>query len=340
MAKKTLPTMIPQIMTMIKQPNRVTNARYDYTLQQQKAFFIILREMQDYMDAQLKNPKGSLQLALFNPGDKSIEIRLPLKSITKKPYEYKELIKTFDELRKVSIQFPYKDEKGISYVLHTGLIERFALPDAVNQNTSGKKKYRKDIIIWINKGMAEQLVKLDAGYTRFQLEVAMSAKCKYTPRIYQLISKWKDKGVYIMKIEEFREWLVLEDKYQEYKDLKKWILNPVYNELFQKADVWFDFERIMEGKTVSALKFTILSNETLKAADAQRDNVVNMLKLHFFFTSADVDKIRYIIDKPQLVPHLYTKLIDLHEYLSTNKGIVDRPAYTLTTLKNAFKNRG
>ena len=149
MSKKNTP-MIPQIMTMIKQPNRVTNARYDYTLLQQKALLIILTAMQEFIDAQLGN-KGPVQMQIFNPTDKSIELRLPLKSLAKKPTEYNELINTFEALRKISIEFPYTDQNGKKFILFTGLIEKFALPEANPNGPADKKKYRKEIIIWLNR---------------------------------------------------------------------------------------------------------------------------------------------------------------------------------------------
>lgn len=340
MTKKNGPLIpqLPQLMTLIKQPNRVTNARYDYTLLQQKALLIILHAMQESMDEQLKNPKTVVQLALFKSSDKSIELRLPLKSLTKKPSEYNELINTFDSLRKISIEFPYKDESGVNFKLYTGLIEKFALPVA-NATNDEKKKYRKEIIIWINKSLAERMVLLDGGYTKFHLEIALNAKCKYTPRIYQLMCKWKDKGGFQMKIEEFRNWLVLGDKHQDYKDLKKNILVPTHNELYQKADVWFEVDKVMDGKRVSGLKFKIITNETLKAADIQRDNVINMLRMHFSFTSAHIEEISYIINKPHLLTSFNNKLIELHDFLSRTQDIADVPAYTLKTLKNAFKNK-
>lgn len=338
MSKKTSPPMLPQIMTMIKQPNRVTGARYNYTLLQQKALLVILTSMQEFIDAQLGS-KGPVQLSFFNPSDKSIELRLPLKSLAKKPTEYNELINTFESLRNVSISFPYKDANGKNYKMFTGLIEKFALPEANPNSGPDKKKYRKDIIIWLNRGLAEGLVRIDGGYTKFHLEVAMAAKCKYTPRIYQLMCRWKDKGGVTMKIEDFRQWLVLGDKHQDYKDLKKNILVPTHKELYQKADVWFEVDKVMDGKKVSHLKFKIISNESLKQADIQKDNAINMLKTHFNFTGSDIEEIRYILIKPHLIMPLYNKIIELHDYLASHTGIVDIPAYTIKTLKNAFKNK-
>lgn len=329
---------LPQIMTMIKQPNRVTNARYDYTLLQQKALLIILTAMQEFIDAQL-GAKGPIQLNFFNPTAKSIELRLPLKSLAKKPTEYNELINTFEALRSISIEFPYKDKDGLNYKLFTGLIEQFAVPVSTPGEGEEKKKYRKDIIIWINRSLAERLVLIDGGYTKFHLEVALNAKCKYTPRIYQLMCKWKDKGGFQMKIEDFRDWLVLGDKHRDYKDLKKNILVPTHKELYQKADVWFEVDKVMDGTRVSGLRFKIITNDSLKQADMQKDNVINMLKTHFFFTSAHVEEIRYIFSKPHLILPLNNKLLELHEFLGKTQGIADIPAYTLKTLKNAFKNK-
>ena len=98
--------------------------------------------------------------------------------------------------------------------------------------------------IEIAKDVASLLVAIDRNmhgkpenYTSFILQVATNAKNKYTSRIYKLISSWKKKGGFYVPINDFREWIQLGNKYQDYKEMKRRILMPVQQELENQADV-------------------------------------------------------------------------------------------------------
>src|ERR1035437_4880301 len=137
---------------------------------------------------------------------------------------------------------------------------------------------------------------LNQGYTNFAYEIAFNAKNKYSARIYQLISRWKDKGGFKMSIDEFRDWLVLGDKYTNFAQLKRRIIDPAYKELYKKADTWFEVAKVeKEGKAVKYLHFKIITVEELGTFNKKKDQILNMLKMHFGFTADHITKVMPVL---------------------------------------------
>jgi hypothetical protein len=327
MTDKSIP-ILPQVvnLTMVRQPNRVTAAKYNYSLIQQKVLFYIIKSLQDPINQLLKDKNKTFnQLELFKQDH--VLINIPLKEISKTPSEYKELIETIKQLRKIDVTFPKKDKDGVQGTFVTGLITEAFIPE---------QKYKSEVKISVNREVAGYLVSLDGGFTKYAFEIAFNAKCKYTPRIYQLVCRWADVGGYTMPINEFRDWLVLGDKYQDYRDLRRNVLLPAYKELHKGSHVWFEFDKVMDGKSVSHIKFKIVTNEEAKHLEKLKDSCINMMKMHLGMTKDHIDQLLPLINDLNNVSALQSKLVELHSYI--NKSQVENiPAYALKALKNHFK---
>jgi plasmid replication initiation protein len=102
-----------------------------------------------------------------------------------------------------------------------------------------------------------------------------------------LISSWKSKGGFTISIADFREMLMLGDKYPTYKDLKARVIKPAQDELFEKADCWFncntrDFE-IRKGRTVTQLHFKVIVPDLKQLKEVKKQKIIEMLRIHFGF---------------------------------------------------------
>jgi len=85
------------------------------------------------------------------------------------------------------------------------------------------------VTLLIDKKIAASLVDVqNQGFTKYLKEVVMKAQNKYTIKIYLLISSWKSKGGFFMSMEEFREYLMIKNKYKYFKDLLKRVIRPAY----------------------------------------------------------------------------------------------------------------
>lgn len=54
------------------------------------------------------------------------------------------------------------------------------------------------------------------------------------------------------------------DKYEQFKDLNKWVIKPAIKELNQRSDLTIKFETIKKGRSVKALSFEFKKSAQLK----------------------------------------------------------------------------
>ncbi|MBN8702762.1 MAG: replication initiation protein [Bacteroidetes bacterium] len=335
--KKKTEIMIPDVtsMTNIKQPNRITNAKYDYTIMQQRCFLTIIKALQDTINQVVKDRTKSIQqLQLFQTPNSHIEFKVDFKDIAKKHSQYKEVWEAVMKLSTSPFTFEGIDPiTGVEAIRVGGLFEAYLPLDQ-------KKKHY--FSIRISKDVAARMVMVQQGYTNFLYEIAYNAKNKYTARIYQLISRWKDKGGAIIEYAQLREMLLMGDKYSEFKEFKRNVLDVAHKELYQKSDCWFEvagFERT-EGK-VSHVKFKIITVGQIKFMETKAESIKGLLKLHFGFKQEHMLKVQPLLDNVVNLGAIQIKLLDLMDVIrikaQNGNPINNVPSYVLTSLLTQFK---
>lgn len=332
--------MLPAIKSYIYQPNRITNAVYDYSLIQERIFNAVVFYLQDPIKLSLKGENYS-QLRLFKEYEEEsyIKIRIPLKEITI-PQHYDQVKKSIKELASIVVEIPYRNETTKEDRLqYRGLLSADIPTDGTRTSY---------IEIEIDKRVAKILVEIEQNkvgqpinYTRFVYEIAQNASNKYTSRVYKLICSWRKKGGFTIPLDEFRKWLGIEDKYKYYADIKKNILIPVQEELFERADCWFNCKSdefvTKKGNVVSHLNFKIITPELIEEEDKRKDYAFNLLRTHFKFEDKHIDQIRPLFKKTNST-EILMKITSLREYyLNNTTKIADITTYVLKALKNEFE---
>lgn len=332
--------MVPAVCNYIYQPNRVTNAIYVYSLIQER----LLNALIFYLQEAIKERMGGhdyTKLALFHmfQTDQIYRFKIPLKEIST-PQNYGHVKESIKKLASLVVEIPYRDEHTKKQMLrYTGLI-RANVPRN-NERTS-------HIEVEIEKKVAHLLIEIDlnkegkpVNYTRFEYQIAQNATSKYTSRIYKLLCSWRNKGGFVMRLDDFRQWLGIEDKYKYYNDIKKHILIPVQEELFEKADCWFNCENagfaLREGNSVNRLNFKVITPELIEQEGKKIDYIKQLLKNHYHFTDKHLDELKPILCSSN-AQVIITKLLYLNEYISDkNNKITDIPSYVIRTLRNEFE---
>lgn len=331
---------LPELRDYVYQPNRVTNALYDYSLIQEKIFNFVIFYLQEAIKRSL-NGQDYGQLELFaNSNENIIRLNVPLNYIAI-PSQYGKVRESARQLAGIVVSLKKTDEKtGEKFLRFTGLFSEVQIPLDTKRSSY--------LTIEIKKDVAKMLIEIDKGtngkprnYTGFNLQIANSGKNKYTSRIYKLISSWKEKGGFYMSLDEFRNWLQLDSKYKDYSDIKKRILLPVQEELKDKADCWFnctssDFEK-KEGKKVIGLHFKVITPLFEEQHRKISDNLKGMLKLHFKFTDDHIKQLEPIFSKKVDINLVQYKLLQLHEQIhDRSRKIVNPQAYIIRSLLNEF----
>ena len=340
--KKTVKTgkliLLPTVKNYIYQPNRITNAIYNYTLLQERIFTAIIYYLQDPIKSSMAN-RDFRQLDLFTEGTDKIRVNIPLREISQ-PKQYHQVKQAIKEMAGIVLEIPFKTKDNKNYLRITSLFSAY-IPE--------KADYTSIISIDIEKGVAEKIIEIDKNeisnhpinYTRYVYEIAQNAQTKYTSKMYKLISSWKKKGGFMIKIEDIKENLGVKGMYPNYADFKRRILLPVQLELYEKADCWFncrakDFE-IREGKTVTHLNFKVITPEFALEDTKKADYIRNILRIHYNFTENDLKAINYILQNEDISnKDVINKISKVDEYLSTNSQIIHRKEYLMKALLQEF----
>ena len=279
--RKELTTLLPELQKIsIYQSNRVTNARYDFTMLQERVFTWVMY----FMQAEIKKvmngtPVG--QLSLFSPEVESefVAMQIPL-SYMGRSDQYADIRANVEKLATIAVKM--KNDRQ-DHTIVTGLFSAIKIP--------GEGKRSPFLTVQMRKDVAAMLIAVDRGadgkpnrYTSYMLHVAATCKNKYTSRMYKLLSSWRDKGGWAVSLQELREMLQLGEKnYANYGDFKKWVLLPVQEELKKIGDIWFncreaDFE-VKDGKKVTGLKFKIIKEEKKPTGGVSNKQIAHLHQL-------------------------------------------------------------
>jgi len=98
-------------------------------------------------------------------------------------------------------------------------------------------------------------------YTQLQLQYFVPLKSIYSKRLYMLLSQYRSTGIINMSIEKLRVLMGCEDKYKEYKYLKKKVIKPAIDEIIKKTNIEsIHLSEKKTGKSVTSIAFSFNRN--------------------------------------------------------------------------------
>lgn len=221
--------------TVIKKHNKLLEARYKLNLNEQK---IILYAISKLTDEQTDFNILRIEMKEF----------INLLGTTKK--RYTELSKIIQNLmsKQVRIETDEKDlianwVSSIDYKKNTGLIE-----------------------LEFSKKLIPYLLRLETLYKGYQLENIIHFKNKYSIRIYELLKQWESVRKKVFDINKLKEMIGCEGKYNDFRNFKRYVLEPAKKELLKYSDIKFNYETITgtgRGRKVIKISFDIIPKPKL-----------------------------------------------------------------------------
>ena len=327
--RTNLPVKLPDNTTWLKQPNPITMLSADLNNLHLRVLISLIEKIQNSIEQSI-NKTPFEQLSLFdNVSDNKVIVVIPTKEFGITPNSYPKLRNALVQLATIPVELDTKDPiTGAPSWAVTGLFKAF-IP---------KESHKRTITIEIEKDIANALVNVEKGFTKYIKEIALHAQSKYTVRIYMAISSWKDKGGFSITLERFRKWLKLEDKYPQYKDLYKRVIRPVYEELFERSNCWFEVAEVYkEGASepyklnfkVVRAALTIKEQEYLKV---QTDAIVSLMFQHLHMKDKQIQQIIPLLNIYN-VNNAIQKVMFLYDYIRENwKEITSAPDYCTRAL--------
>jgi len=325
---------------IIRQPYRITMAKWDFTVTQKRILTKIISLLQKEISLVAKGmPIG--QLEIFSNLDDTIKLTFSLNDIVKNSNNYTHVKKALQELRNFDVQIVLpatkskKSKQPEEETILTGLIERAVLT-----------KHSRNVTVIIHKATAQELVKATNGLTQFAEEIMFITDNSYTQKLYEIICHWKDKEVFSITPDDFRERLSLSNKYPQIKDLIKRVIKPAEEELKEIADVFFIFKTSITGRKITKFNFVIKHKKTLHEEEMQqirlKEDNIHLLKAHLGFRAEHLQAIADIIYRDDIISDLRNKIIEVYDFIQdaskSNKTAVKRiPEYVIQSLKNQYK---
>lgn len=80
---------------------------------------------------------------------------------------------------------------------------------------------------------------------------------KICKRYYELLKQYQNIGKREFTLEEFKKVIGCKNKYEDFRNLKKFILDISKHELCLNTDICFEYEKITAGRKVIGTKFII-----------------------------------------------------------------------------------
>jgi plasmid replication initiation protein len=120
------------------------------------------------------------------------------------------------------------------------------------------KKETKTLTVSFNEKLKPHLLQLQT-YAMGNLKYILQFRGEYSKRMYMLLSQWRRAGEVIYSVDELREMLAIPESYL-YGDIKQKVLLKSQLEFKKKANFYFEFEVIKEGRKVVSIKFDLVAN--------------------------------------------------------------------------------
>ena len=220
---------------IVKKSNDLIRAYYDLSLVEQRIILIAISYITD-------------------SDNRTVEIPVPdyKNLLGVKTIDYSFLNDVLTELRQKSIIITNNNTD------ENGDIDEFLITGWVNNIQKKKNK----LFIEFNKYVWEHLNNLKDQYTIYDLTLVLKFKSKYTIRLFEILKSYAYIGKCNLKIEELRKYLFLEDKYQQFYDFQKKIVEPSIEEINEiskenNTGINVSFEVIKLGNYNDSIKFYI-----------------------------------------------------------------------------------
>lgn len=229
----------------LKQHNYITEARYDMSALQKNIFYLLLSEMQENDNKENVHPYYPYYKINFHELERRMgnKIRMP------------ELMEAVNGL----VFRVYKIKEANGDELSSSLISSAEnLPE------------ENSIELGVSPMIKPYLLDLKKEYTEFELYTALSLKSKYSKRMYEMLSQYKEQGEFSINVDELKYRLCIIDPETGYDIYSGWnmfeihVLETPQQELSKHGDIDFTYDLIKTGKRYTAIEFHIKKRSDIK----------------------------------------------------------------------------
>lgn len=124
-------------------------------------------------------------------------------------------------------------------------------------------RFSKDILPFISN--------VKTNFTQYMLSEVSKMQGAYSIRIYELLMQYKATGERYLSIDNLRFILDLGERYKQFNDLFKRVIDPAIDEINKLTSLKVTVEPQKTGRKFTHIKFTIKEPQKTKTLDSKRD---------------------------------------------------------------------
>lgn len=282
---------------LLAQANALTQARYDFNPIEKRCLYQIIREVRRlFIDSNIGQRDLFNNMRVILTSEQLAECSD--KSNLKKVYE------SLKKLRKRDIEIDNEEAW-----VNTGYVTMVKHHKRTN-------KYEVEV----SSEIMPYLVALAENFTSYDLTVAITLKSSYSQRFYEFCCQYKNRAnkTFFFSVEELKNILMLEDKYPNSADFKRFVLDVAQKELKEayekgQSDLYFDYQvKDKQGRKILSWFFFIHTKEDETNVDYKTVNAclqrINSILNSFF--ARDKKFIKRVLTAVQLRPDIALELVE------------------------------
>jgi len=201
-------------------------------------------------------------------------------------------------------------EKTAARIMKKTIHLRKVLPDGSVEfemiNIMPYAKYKNGILNFqINYQIIPYLVELNSNFTEFHLDNLLIMNSSYGIKLYKLLYQYKNIKHRTFSVSDLKNQFGLLDKYPQYGDFKKYIINPAIIQINSNTDLNVEYSEIKLGRKVEKLEFKffvkkdiLIKNEPTQSIEASfevNEYIVKIETLLGNISNAVSDKVKVIL---------------------------------------------
>lgn len=295
---------------MIRQPYRITMAKWNCDVHQKRILTAIIASLQKEL-ARVEQGASVAELAIFDHPGHCITIDIPMKVLNPSGNNYSLVHKSLQSLEEKGIEMSLpevKGRKGPSVNEQAMLFRIKRLP----------KKTTHMARLKIEKTLITELLRTTSGLTGLSMDVLFRLRSPYSMRLYEILSHWKDRETLRVSLEQLRGWLGTEGKLMATREFLRKVINPAKRQFDQTSDVYFEVVTERTANRISHLVFRIRQKKNKEAEDMiimqLREQIQQILRIRFRWKEDQFQQIRHLLNDERCLRSLNEKIARLWQY--------------------------